>query len=178
MPQGAYNDDFDPAVRPGDTVYLPHLDEYRTVTDYLKQPIVDAFSEAVEIPADGTARDLELQNLERDDGKIAQYRLLDLEQIRKDVEVRVDYRDKENQAYSTRQTPSRLTRPLLDNHGLKFSEVYIFETDTHYFTVENHRDSAIEFNPSFVGYVFGLSEPHGEPEHTPVYLPTSTLQYD
>lgn len=178
MPEGAYNEDFDPAVRPGDEVYLPYYDEFRTVTDYLKQPIVDGFRSDVTIAAGDTARDIELRPLERDDGKIAQYRLITPDQIPEDVEIRVDFRDEENQAYSTRRRTSRLTQELFDELGLKFSELYIFEDDAHYFTVENKSESEVTFNPSFAGYVFSLSEPHNEPSGQPVYLPTSTLQYD
>lgn len=190
MPEGAFNTEFLPAVRPGDYVELAPEGEVRQVLAY--NTLVDLTLEdgGFTVPANDDDKQ-ELHALKVEDGYLAQYRLPLLgEELPDGVEVEVDHTGKQQPVWGTKNARGRLTNETaaamgydsaaaaaeFDGYHTAFTEFYVKEQNAPNFNVINTTAGQITFDPTFRGYKFEVSAPTEPPENVqPVSIPVQAI---
>jgi hypothetical protein len=195
MPEGAFNGGFEPIARPGGFVQFDDVSDgtIYAVTAYNVLPEIQLESNFS--PSDGGIEKRELTDIEMDEGYLAQYRLLKLpEELPDDVEIRVDHDGKQSPLYQTENVRGVLTNETgavftddtaggaaVDRHMSRFTELFVWEDNPPYFTVENNTGGAVDIPLTFTGYAFKLEEvasglnDFDSPQ--PVVIPRRSVQF-
>lgn len=196
MPEGAFNGGFEPIARPGGFV---QFDDTPSGTVYA----VRAYNVLPEIqlednfsPSNGGIEKRELTDIEMDEGFLAQYRLLKLpEQLPDDVSIEIDHDGKQAPLYQTENVRGALTNEtgavytddtaggsVVDHHLSQFTELFVWEDNPPYFTVENNTGGAVDIPLTFTGYAFQLEEVASNLDNfngnrQPVVIPRKSVQF-
>lgn len=193
MPKGAFNSSFDPVVRAGGLVNLNSIDSdaYYLVQNVNTLPRITL--EENFVVADGAQDKRELDVLEVEDGYFAQYRLLRLaDELPADVEIRVDHGGKQSPMFETKNVLGQFDREtgavytddgsggsVVDHHMSRFTELFVFEDNGPYFTVENNSGGQVDFNLTFTGYNYVIEEVDAQEAQSrglqPVSVPVAAL---
>lgn len=194
MPEGAFNGGFDPITRPGGFVQFDSATTgpVYAVTGYNVLPGITLESDFS--VNDGSLEKRELTDIEMDDGYLSQYRLLRLpEELPDDVEIRVDHDGKQSPLYQTKNrrgaldnqtgaiyTDDGANSSIVDAHDSRFTELFVWEDNPPYFTVENNSGGQVTFNLTFSGYAYELEQVAEGPSNfdgpQPVVIPRRSLQ--
>ena len=193
MPEGAFNSSFDPVTRAGGVVNFNSInsDTYYVVQNLNTLPRV-TLDEDFSL-ANGETEKREITELEVEDTYLAQYRLLRLaDELPADVEIRVDHGGKQSPMFETKNRLGKLDREtgavftddgsggaVVDHHMSRFTELFVWEDNPPYFTVENNSGGQVDFNLTFTGYAY-VTEEVGRQEVEskniqPVSVPTQSL---
>lgn len=199
MPSGAFNGGFEPIARPGGFVQFddtPSGPVY-AIRSYNVLPEIqleDNFS-----PSAGGIEKRELTDIEMGEGFLAQYRLLQLpEQLPDDVEIVVDHDGKQAPLYQTENVRGALTNQtgavytddasggagdsIVDHHLSQFTELFVWEDNPPYFTVENNTGGAVDIPLTFSGYAYKLEQVASSLDDfngagQPVVIPRKSIQF-
>lgn len=173
MPEGAYNTDFEPAVRPGDYLEIPNEGRVFEVTDYIPQPGIEW---SVTVDANDVERNVEADELEMPDGLVGQFRILDEDAIPSDVTIEVDLGGREAMAYATKNQRGRWDENTVAElpNGLG-TELWMYEDDDLYFTVTNDQGDETTVDLVFRGYHYRVEPADPGENTTPVYIANRPL---
>lgn len=193
MPEGAFNSSFDPVVRAGGVLNFNGIDsgDLYVVQNINVLPGI-TLDEDFSVP-DGQQEKQEITELEMDDGFLGQFRLLSLaEELPDDVEIKIDHGGKQSPMYETKNrrgfldnttgavyTDDGAGSAVSDHQMSRFSELFVWEDSTPYFTVENNSGAQVDFNLTFTGYAYS-TEPVSRQEAEsmgiqPVSVPIESL---
>ncbi|MFW5900676.1 MAG: hypothetical protein ACOCTH_02750 [Halodesulfurarchaeum sp.] len=191
MPEGAYNTQFEPIARKGDVVEVQPRGFYR-VEAVGYQPTLtpeDAFE-----PEDGDLEKREMTDIEQRDGYLAQYRLPHIaSRLPDDVTIKIDHDGRQAPMFEAKNVRGFIDNEtgviysmdgdgdvVQDDHLTAFTELFVFEDNAPYFTVENTSGAGIEYTPRFSGYQFKIEEVSRSDVRdsgvTPVAVPSKAIR--
>lgn len=193
MSKGAYTPEFTPVARPGHVIRLDdggQFNHYR-VERYTAIPQV---VETITVGQNSTNTDVELTELELWDDWLGQWRLLDLANDipTGDISVELDLGGRQAPVWATQNGRGSIDRETgavtawdqnasasaVEDQLTHLSELFTFEQDVPYATVENTATSGgdVDVPLTFSGFIFELEGPVQEPSEQPVQVPIENVR--